>query len=307
LRQFEQLAAAGVADELALNISNADARSGDRKADTPTASTDLLKEFPGLRNRFSGLPESDRTVLLGAAAEVLDSPYSSGGGKTIAIVSLVVTCVVLLMFATFVFPTFKDLFESFGADLPGPTRLAMFIAEWLLLPLGLVLMAILGADYLASHLPGRAAGFAWRIDMLKERYALIKRQRQVESTRILAGWLAATRGRLDDRESVESLQELLARQRMSRQLDVLKTSMAGGKPLSKALTETSAWLPGLAMLLAEEATDAAALLAYAESLDVNMDVVSGKLLLVSQLALGAILGFFVIAMYLPIFKMGAAI
>src|SRR6186997_2019553 len=45
---------------------------------------------------------------------------------SIIVVALVVTAVIMI----FVIPVFKDLFKSFGADLPGPTLVVMVISDW---------------------------------------------------------------------------------------------------------------------------------------------------------------------------------
>ena len=45
---------------------------------------------------------------------------------SIIVVALVVTAVIMI----FVIPVFKDLFKSFGADLPGPTLFVMAISDW---------------------------------------------------------------------------------------------------------------------------------------------------------------------------------
>ena len=47
---------------------------------------------------------------------------------SIIVVALVVTAVIMI----FVIPVFKDLFKSFGADLPGPTLVVMAISDWFL-------------------------------------------------------------------------------------------------------------------------------------------------------------------------------
>jgi type IV pilus assembly protein PilC len=45
---------------------------------------------------------------------------------SVIVVALVVTAVIMI----FVIPVFKDLFKSFGADLPGPTLVVMAISDW---------------------------------------------------------------------------------------------------------------------------------------------------------------------------------
>src|SRR3954471_21879218 len=44
----------------------------------------------------------------------------------VVVIALIVTAVIMI----FVIPVFKDLFRSFGADLPGPTLVVMAISDW---------------------------------------------------------------------------------------------------------------------------------------------------------------------------------
>src|SRR5438477_10674003 len=46
----------------------------------------------------------------------------------VIVVSIIVVAVIMI----FVIPVFKDLFKSFGADLPGPTLLIMAVSDWFL-------------------------------------------------------------------------------------------------------------------------------------------------------------------------------
>lgn len=313
MRQFEQLTEAGVGSGLAMAVSNADALATGHKSsakaqkDGSDRPETLLDAFPNLRNRLSGMADSDRTALVRAAADVLDNPFAASGHKALALAGLVSTCVVLFLFATFVFPTFQNLFESFGAELPVPTLVALLLGQWVLLPVAIILAVILAADQLAARLPPHLAVKLWRIEAAKERLAVLQRQRQVAATRTLALWLAATRGRLGDAEALAGCQELLGRSWMTQRLARVAAALQQGKSLSDALKQEGAWLPGLSLLLADPAVDGAALNAYALSLNARADTTSARQLLFSQLALGVVLGFFVIAMYLPIFKMGAAL
>src|SRR5437764_7003398 len=46
----------------------------------------------------------------------------------VIVVSIIVVAVIMI----FVIPVFKDLFKSFGADVPGPTLLIMAVSDWFL-------------------------------------------------------------------------------------------------------------------------------------------------------------------------------
>lgn len=306
LNQYGQLAEAGVPESLALSISNADAKSFDRKAATPPDAGALLAAQPTLRARVEMLPPQDRAALSDAAAEVLTASTSMSGMTALALASLAVMAGVLVVLVIFVFPVFKEMFKSFGADLPAATQIAVFMGDWVLGPLGILVALVIAADLIGSRLGGRLGAIAWRIDAVKERLPLIRQQRRAMATRLLARWLAAAHDRISRRDAVECMAELVGPGWLRRNLAQLKSDMDAGKPLPAALSGT-AWLPGLGLLLAEPTAERVALAAYASSLDSSTDRTSSRMIVISQVALGAVLGFFVIAMYMPIFKLGAAL
>ncbi|HUP28864.1 MAG TPA: type II secretion system F family protein, partial [Usitatibacter sp.] len=59
---------------------------------------------------------------------------------SIIVVAFVVTAVIMI----FVIPVFKDLFKSFGADLPGPTLVVMAISDWFIGNWYIIFPAIFG-------------------------------------------------------------------------------------------------------------------------------------------------------------------
>lgn len=306
LNQYGQLTEAGVPETLALAIANADAKAFDRKASTLPDAAALLAGQPTLKARVEMLPPSDRAALSDAAAEVLTASTSMSGMTALALASLAVMSGVLVLLVVFVFPVFQEMFNSFGADLPVATRVALFIGDWVLGPLGALVALVIAADLIGSRLSGRLGAVAWRIDAFKERLPLVRQQRRAMATRLLARWLAAAQDRLSRRDAIECIAELVGPGWLRRNLAQLKSDMDAGKPLPAALGG-AAWLPGLGLLLAEPATERSALAAYANSLDTSTDQSSSRMMVLSQVALGAVLGFFVIAMYLPIFKLGAAL
>lgn len=306
LNQYGQLTEAGVPEPLALAIMNADAQAADRKAEAPQAMSALLAEQPTLKARIEMLPPAERAALSDAAAEVLTASTSMSGMTALALASLAVMGGVLVILVVFVFPVFKDMFNSFGADLPVATRVAVFMGDWVLGPLGALVAMVVAADLIGSRLRGRLAAIAWRIDAIKERVPIIRNQRRMMATRLLARWLAAAQDHLSRRDAIDCMAELVGPGWLRRNLARLKSDMDAGKPLPAAL-RGSDWLPGLGLLLADATAGRGALAAYAGSLDTSADQISARMMVMSQVALGAILGFFVIAMYLPIFKLGAAL
>lgn len=306
LTQYGQLTEAGVPEPLALAIMNADAKAADRKAAAPADVSTLLTGHPTLKARVEMLPPPERAALSDAAAEVLTASTAMSGMTLLALASLAVMGGVLVILVVFVFPVFKDMFNSFGAELPAPTQIALFMGDWVLGPLGALVALVIAADLIGSRLRGRLGAVAWRIDAVKERVPLIRNQRRAMATRLLARWLAAAQDHLTRRDAIECMAELVGPGWLRRNLARLKSDMDAGKPLPVALGG-SEWLPGLGLLLADATAGRSALAAYANSLDTSADQTSSRMMVVSQVALGVVLGFFVIAMYLPIFKLGAAL
>jgi type IV pilus assembly protein PilC len=318
LRQFCELKRSGVRSETALRIAVAD-NSVTRKPNVDSLQAASLvgilpDKLPRLRSLLSGSDEERTLALACAAANVLDEPSQRSGAWSSLYASIAVTGVVVIFFSLSVAPAFKDVFDSFGGELPSITLLALFLAQWVFGPLGAVLLVLVMAKAIWTVRPQWMGGLTQRIDALMKNLPKFGYATRVTHTRLLAEWLAAGGAGGDILERLNCLIELSGSGLFGRLVTSLLQAMQEGQSLAQA-TATQPWLPGLAMVLLDAETDLKegqfavekGLSAYAAGLDDRSDAIVASLTLTAQLIVGAIVGFFVVAMYLPIFKLGSVI
>ncbi len=300
LRQTGEMAANGVAEALALQMACAD-----QKVTAPEAGVaDLLPEKWQQARRFmrddSGATDLPAIV---AMADLLDPPESQSVSFWMMLALLGIAGFTLSLFGIFVAPAFKDLFKSFGADLPALTQFMLSLSEWVLAPLGLVSLVLFVFIVIGTKFAGR---YYYRLEQWGMRVPLIGHAMQVQNTKRLSRWLAGTAHRQDTSAGLRAALELVEPGVYQRALATLEARIAKGEAIDRAVSAVG-WLPGLGMLLKATPDDVVGLRAYALSLDSRADVVMARLNLVTQIVTGAVVGILVISMYLPIFKMGSAI
>ncbi|MEN8807759.1 MAG: type II secretion system F family protein, partial [Desulfobacterales bacterium] len=80
----------------------------------------------------------------------------------VIIVAFVVTAILLI----FVVPTFQELFEGFGADLPAFTQMVVNLSEWMQANWWIALLAVVGIVYGFSQAKKRSPRFAHALDRI---------------------------------------------------------------------------------------------------------------------------------------------
>ena len=227
---------------------------------------------------------------------------------------LAVSALVLALILVLVIPAFTDVFQSFGADLPAPTRFVirlseLFVAGW---PLMLALLA------------GGTAGFlhAWRRSQRLRDGAeallktpvfgdLVFKSVLARWTRTLSTLFAAGVPLV---EALPSAGAAAGNAVVARATAQARKAVASGTALSAAL-QASAVFPGLVLQLTaigeETGTLDAMLAKAAEFYESEVDESARGLASLMEPAvivvLGSLIGGIVVSMYLPVFKLGAIV
>jgi len=230
---------------------------------------------------------------------------------SIIVVAFVVTAVIMI----FVIPVFKDLFKSFGADLPGPTLVVMAISDW-----------FIGNWYIIF--PGIGLGlwfffYSWKrsITMQKVmdrmflrlpvfgdviRKATIARWCRTLSTMFAAGVPLV--------ESLDSVAGAAGNYVYYDATKRIQSEVSTGTGLTMAMGNTGVF-PSMVLQMCAIGEESGALDAmlskvadfYEQEVDEAVDSLSSLMEPAIMVILGGLIGGIVVAMYLPIFKMGQAI
>jgi type IV pilus assembly protein PilC len=230
---------------------------------------------------------------------------------SIIVVALVITAVIMI----FVIPAFKDVFSSFGADLPMPTLVVMGISDWTVANWYILFPALGGAVYGFLEAWKRSLAvqiFMDRISLKAPVFGSLLRKAAIARwTRTLATMFAAGVPLVEALDSVGGasgnyvyLQATLK----------IKQEVSTGTSLTVAMQNSESF-PSMVIqmcMIGEETGALDAMLGkvadfYEAEVDDAVEALSSLMEPVIMVVLGTLIGGMVVAMYLPIFKLGGAV
>lgn len=229
----------------------------------------------------------------------------------VLVVAFVVTTILLI----FVIPAFEDLFQGFGADLPTFTRMVIDLSVFVRTQGWMLAMGIAAAVFAFFYFKKRSKAMRHFLDRMTLRMPVIGPIMQKASiaryARTLSTMFAAGVPLVEALESVSG-----ATGNIVYEQGVLKMrdEVATGQRLQQAMENTDLFPNMVVQMIAvgEESgslDDMSAKVAdfYEEDVDNAVDNLSSLLEPLIMAILGVLVGGLVVAMYLPIFKMGAVI
>ena len=229
----------------------------------------------------------------------------------VIVVAFIVTAILLL----FVVPVFEDLFKSFGADLPIFTQMVVNMSkgltEWWWIVLGIIMLAV----YVFIYFKKRSRPFNHFLDktLLKIPVVglILNKSAIARFARTLSTMSAAGVPLVDALSSVAGACGNII---YSDAVLKMREEVATGQRLQFAMLQTRLFPHMVQQMVAigEESGSMDAMLAkvadfYEEEVDNLVDNLSSLMEPIIMVILGVLVGGLVVAMYLPIFKMGAAI
>jgi type IV pilus assembly protein PilC len=229
----------------------------------------------------------------------------------VIVVAFIVTAILLI----FVVPQFQSLFQSFGADLPAFTLMVVNLSEWMQSNWWMLLVGIAGAGYGFIEGKKRSPKFAHTLDRLVLKMpiigeiitkAIIARYARTLSTMFAAGVPLV--------EAMESVAGAAGNQVYAEAILQMRDSVATGQQLQLAMTQ-SGLFPNMVnqmVAIGEESGSLDAMLSkvadfFEQEVDDAVDGLSSLIEPLIMAVLGVLVGGLIVAMYLPIFKMGSAI
>jgi len=215
----------------------------------------------------------DRIATYKEKAEALKAKIKKAMTYPIAV--LVIAAVVTSILLIFVVPVFQDIFESFGAELPGFTLFVVAISDFMV----------------AYWYLGLAAIFLF-IFLFKRAHRSSQKFRDQVDRKIL---------------KLPVIGDLLEKAAVARYARTLSTTFAAGVPLIDAL-DSAAGAAGNAVFrdaILEVRAEVASV--YEAEVDNAVDNLTALLEPMIMAVLGVVIGGLIIAMYLPIFQIGMVV
>ncbi|ASF45538.1 type II secretion system F family protein [Methylovulum psychrotolerans] len=229
----------------------------------------------------------------------------------VLVVAFLVTAILLL----FVVPVFEDLFKSFGADLPAFTRMVIDMSAWLQAWWYVVLGILLGAYYTFDFFKKRSKAFNHFLDRMLLQVPvvglIINKSAIARFARTLSTMSAAGLPLVEALVSVAgSCGNIIYAEAVMK----MREDVANGQRLQFAMQQTGIWPHMVQQMVAigEEAGSMDAMLSkvadfYEEEVDNLVDNLSSLMEPIIMVILGILVGGLIVAMYLPIFKLGAVV
>ncbi len=230
----------------------------------------------------------------------------------VVVVAFIVSAILLI----FVVPQFEELFKGFGADLPAFTQLVINLSRFMQDNWYFVFGGIGVAIYAFMYFKKRSLAFNRFLDRLFLRIPVIGPQILHKSAiarfaRTLSTMSAAGVPLV---EALESVAGASGNAVYSDAILDMREAVATGQQLQQAMRQTNLFPNMVIQMIAigEESGSIDSMLAkvadfYEEEVDNAVDSLSSLMEPMIMAFLGVVVGSLVIAMYLPIFKLGAVV
>ncbi|MFP6682057.1 MAG: type II secretion system F family protein [Gammaproteobacteria bacterium] len=229
----------------------------------------------------------------------------------VVVVAFVITCILMI----FVIPQFQELFSGFGADLPTLTMIVINMSKWFQEFWWLLIGGIIGVIFGLYQVKQRSQKFAHFLDRLFIKLPIIgdilEKSAIARFSRTLATMFSAGTPLVEAMTSVAGACGNIVFYDATIQM---RDEITTGTQLQVSMRDTNIFPNMVVQMVAigEESGALDAMLSkvadwYEQEVDDAVDALTSLLEPLIMAVLGVIIGGLVIAMYLPIFKMGQVV
>jgi len=228
---------------------------------------------------------------------------------------VVVAIVVIWIIMIFVIPSFKKVFASFGADLPAPTLIVIAISEFFVAWWWLAFLIIIGTIVGFSLMLKRSAAFRYGFDRVILKFPVIggilEKATVARWTRTLQTMFAAGVPLV---ESLDAVGGASGNAVYAAATKKIQTEVSTGTSLTNSMSNTGLF-PTMVLQMIQIGEESGSLdnmlgkIAdyFEREVDDAVAALSSLLEPIIIVFLGVVIGGLVVAMYLPIFKLGAVV
>jgi type IV pilus assembly protein PilC len=226
-------------------------------------------------------------------------------------VAFIITAIIMI----FVIPAFKQVFTNFGADLPAPTLFVMAVSDWFVAYWYIIFPVIIGSIYGFFEAWKRSLPVQIAMDRIMLRVPvfgdLVRKSTIARWTRTCSTMFAAGVPLVEALDSVGGASGNFVYQQATK---VIQSEVMTGTQLTVAMQNANVF-PSMVIQMVSIGEETGALDAmlgkiadfYEAEVDDAVEALSSLMEPMIMVVLGTLIGGMVIAMYLPIFKMGQAV
>ncbi len=230
---------------------------------------------------------------------------------SIIVVALVITAVIMI----FVIPTFKDLFKGFGADLPAPTQIVMNMSDFFVAYWYIIFGTLIGGVWATLYVYKRSTKMQNGVDRMMLRLPIfgdvIRKASIARWCRTLSTMFAAGVPLVESLDSVAGAAGNYVYYEATKRI---QSEVSTGTGLTVAMQNSNVF-PSMVLQMTAIGEESGALDAmlskvadfFEAEVDEAVEALSSLMEPLIMVVLGGLIGGLVVAMYLPIFKMGQAV
>ncbi len=230
---------------------------------------------------------------------------------SIIVVAFIITAVIMI----FVIPAFKELFEGFGAELPTPTLVVMTLSDFFVAYWWAIFGGVTGGIYGFFYAWKRSVRMQQTIDRLALRLPIfgevIRKATIARWSRTLSTMFAAGVPLVESLDSVAGAAGNYVYYEATKKIQI---EVSTGNSLMASMANTNIF-PNMVIQMVsigEESGSLDSMLSkvadfFEAEVDDAVDALSSLMEPIIMVVLGTLIGGMVIAMYLPIFKMGMVV
>jgi len=285
--------------------------------------TDALKKFPKIfddlfvnlvaAGESGGILDVILQRLSGYMEKAMKLKSQVKGAMSYPIIVLVIATAIVAGLLIFVVPTFQKMFEGMGGSLPGPTQFLVNVSQaaqnyWLHTLIGIGVLRFAFKRYYATE-----KGTLVVDDLLLKAPIfgpLLKKVAVAKFTRTLSTMMSSG---VPIMEGLGIVSRTSGNKIIENALIKTRQSIGEGKTIAEPLMETDIFPPMVVQMIAVgEATGALDTMLtkiadfYDDEVDAAVAALTGMLEPLMMMILGPVVGFILIAMYLPIFQAASA-
>jgi len=231
---------------------------------------------------------------------------------TAVIAVAILVCAVILIF---VVPTFEETFASFGTELPYFTQMVVGMSRFMVSWWWLILALAVGAGFLGMYMFKRSLAFQHAVDRLILRVPVIGQIMHNSAIARFARTTAVTfKAGVPLVEALETVAGATGNTVYEKAVHRMRDDVSVGYPLNMAMKQTQQF-PHMVVQMTAIGEEAGALdnmlfkvaEYYEQEVNNAVDALSSLIEPFIMVIIGVLVGGLVVALYLPIFKVAAAV
>jgi type IV pilus assembly protein PilC len=230
---------------------------------------------------------------------------------TVIAVAILVSAILLV----FVVPQFQQVFASFGADLPAFTKMIIAASDFMIAYWWLVLFVVIGTGFLFVYFKKRSLAFSHFLDRMMLKVPVVGQILHNAAIARFARTLAVTfKAGVPLVEALDIVSGATGNTVYEKAVKRIRDDVSVGYQMNMAMKQVNLF-PHMVVQMTAIGEEAGALDAmlfkvaefYEEEVNNAVDALSSLLEPMIMIIIGGVVGSMVVGMYLPIFKLAAAI